>query len=250
MTAVQLFLTCLGEQFFPQMLEQTVQLLERLGVQVSIPQEQICCGQPLFNSGFQEQARQVARSWLQAFGRSAAPIVAPSGSCVDMVRRHYPKLFPTGSPEHELATELAGRTFELTEFLVHQLKVLDVGASFPHTVTYHASCHYLRGLAMGQDPAKASARQLLEQVRGLRLIPLEEEETCCGFGGVFSVIYPEISQALMQRKIAHILQSGAEVVVACDAGCLMNIRGGLKRAGSTVQARHIVEILAAQEEGV
>lgn len=240
--SAQLFITCLGEQFFPQMLEQMVELLERVGVKVTFPEEQTCCGQPLFNSGFQDEARKVARHWLEVFSQSDAPIVSPSGSCVDMVRHHFPNLFPESTPEHTFAQALANRTYEFTEFLVRRLGIVDVGAFFPHKVTYHASCHYLRGLGLRQE-----AKLLLQQVRGLELIPLEEEDTCCGFGGVFSVIYPEVSRGMMERKIAHILQSGAEAVVACDAGCLMNLRGGLQRAGSAVQALHIIEILAAQE---
>lgn len=242
-TSAQLFITCLGEQFFPGMLEKMVLILEQLGVQLSFPEQQTCCGQPLFNSGFKAQARELARRWLQVFNRSKAPIVSPSGSCVDMVRHHYPELFQVGTPEHALALELAGRTYELTEFLVHQLKVTEVGAYFPQKVTYHASCHYLRGLGLREE-----AKILLRQVRGLELAPLVEEDTCCGFGGVFSVIYPEVSQALMQRKVNHIIESGAQAVVACDAGCLMNIQGGLQRAGSAIRAYHIIEILANREE--
>jgi len=137
---------------------------------------------------------------------------------------------------------LSQRTFELTEFLVHQLKIIDVGATFPHTVTYHASCHYLRGLGL-----RSEAQQLLRAVRGLELAPMQDEEVCCGFGGVFSVIFPEVSQAMMESKVQNILNSGAEAVVACDAGCLMNIGGGLRKAGAPVRAMHLIQVLAARE---
>jgi len=238
---VQLFITCLGEQFFPTVLKDMVTILERLGVRCEFPQEQTCCGQPFFNSGFQSQARQLARRWIQVFGRTEGYIVSPSGSCVDMVRHHYPQLFPAGSPERSQAEAVAARTCEFSQFLVNELKVTDVGAFFPHTVTYHASCHLLRGLGARQEP-----KQLLQAVKGLELIPLNEEETCCGFGGVFSVIYPEVSQAMMAAKLKNIQASGAEVVVAADAGCLMNIGGGLHKLHSPIKAMHLIEVLAAR----
>lgn len=240
---VQLFITCLAEQFYPGVLEKMVHLLERLGVEMVFPEAQTCCGQPFYNSGFQDQARKMARRWLEVFSQNNSPIVSPSGSCVEMVRHHYPGLFPEGTPEHNLAREVGERTFEFSEFLVHQLKVLDVGARFPHKVTYHASCHGLRGLGL-----RTEAKQLLGAVRDLELVSLPEEETCCGFGGVFSVIYPEVSRKMMETKVAHILETGAEVVVAGDAGCLMNIGGGLQKIGAPVKAMHLIEVLAANGE--
>jgi L-lactate dehydrogenase complex protein LldE len=239
---VQLFITCLAEQFFPDTLENMVALLERLGVEPVFPPEQTCCGQPLYNSGFKKQTRGLALKWLKTFSRSEYPIVSPSGSCVDMVRHHYAELFPPGSPERRLAEETGSRTFEFTEYLVKQLGARDVGARFPQKVTYHASCHYLRGLGL-----RGEAKELLGAVEGLKLLPLPEEETCCGFGGVFSVVYPEVSRAMMQNKVQNILSTGAAVVTACDAGCLMNMGGGLKRAGASVKAMHIIDILAAKK---
>jgi len=241
---VQLFITCLAEQFYPNVLKGMVTLLERLGVKVAFPEEQTCCGQPFFNSGYRTQARELAVKWLEVFGRTEGYIVSPSGSCVDMVRHHYPHLFPPGTPEHRLAEELAARTFEFTQFLVHELKVTDLGACFPHKVTYHASCHLLRGLGAREEP-----KALLRGVKGLELVPLSNEETCCGFGGVFSVIYPEVSKAMMEAKVRAIEVSGAEAVVACDAGCLMNIAGGLRKANSSVRALHLIEVLTAGREG-
>jgi len=238
----QLFITCLAEQFYPNVLKDMVAVLERLGVRCELPEDQTCCGQPLFNSGFQARARELARGWLRAFAGSDAPIVSPSGSCVDMVRHHYPDLFPAGSAERRLAEELAGRTFECSEFLVRELKVVDVGARFPHRVTYHASCHLLRGLGLRDEP-----KQLLRAVEGLELLPLPGEETCCGFGGVFSVVYPEVSKAMMEAKLDNIQASGAEVVVAGDAGCLMNVGGGLRKRRSPIRAMHLIEVLAARE---
>jgi L-lactate dehydrogenase complex protein LldE len=237
----QLFITCLAEQFFSPMLKDMVTVLERLGVQCEFPEAQTCCGQPMFNSGFQSQARSLARKWIDTFDRTAGYIVSPSGSCVDMVRHHYPELFPAGTVDHERAQAVAARTFEFTQFLVDELKITDVGAVFPHKVTYHASCHLLRGLQ-----ARTQPRQLLQGVQGLELVPLPEEETCCGFGGVFSVIYPEVSQAMMETKVRHIAASGADTIVACDAGCLMNIAGGLKKVNSPIKALHLIQVLASQ----
>jgi len=236
----QLFITCLGEQFFPAVLEKMAAVLERVGVEPVFPPDQTCCGQPFFNSGFQSQARKIAAGWLRAFGQSDLPVVSPSGSCVDMVRHHYPALFPAGSPEHTLALDLAGRTFELTQFLVDELQIVDVGASFPHKVTYHASCHLLRGLG-----ARDAPKELLRHVRGLELLPLADEEVCCGFGGVFSVVYPEVSRAMLESKLRAVQASGAEAVVACDAGCLMNIGGGLRKFGSPIRALHILDVLSS-----
>ena len=239
----QLFITCLAEQFFPNVLKGMVELLERLGVQVAFPREQTCCGQPFFNSGYRTQARELAINWLEVFGETDGFIVSPSGSCVDMVRHHFPALFPPESPEHHRAVEVGARTFEFTQFLVNQMKVTDVGARFPRKVTYHASCHLLRGLGAREEP-----KALLRGVEGLQLIPLPGEETCCGFGGVFSVIYPAVSKTMMEAKVQAIDSTGADVVVACDAGCLMNIAGGLRKAGSPVRAMHLIEILTGGRE--
>ena len=227
MPQAQLFLTCLGDQFYTSTLRNMTHILERLGVELSFPAEQTCCGQPLFNNGFEDKTRPVALNFMRAFGKSDAPIVGPSGSCVSMVRHHYPELFPPGTTEHATALDIASRTFEFTEYLVNVLKVTDVGAVYPHRVTYHASCHYLREMGL-----KTEAKTLLNGVKGLELIPLKEEETCCGFGGAFTVTFPEVSRAMMQNKVNDILASEADTVVTCEPGCLMNIAGGLHKAGS------------------
>jgi L-lactate dehydrogenase complex protein LldE len=241
---VQLFVTCLGENFFSPVLKDMVRLLERLGAQCELPEGQTCCGQPFYNSGFQSQTMEPARQWLRVFGRTEGYIVAPSGSCADFIRRRYPELFPEGTREHALAKEAAARTFEFTEFLTRVLKVRDVGATFPHKVTYHAACHILRGLGLREEP-----KQLLQAVRGLEFIPLPEEETCCGFGGIFSVVYPEVSRAMMEGKVRNIQASGAEVVVVGEPGCLMNIAGGLRKIGSPVRAAHLIQVLASEGGG-
>jgi L-lactate dehydrogenase complex protein LldE len=244
MPKAQLFLTCLGDQFYTATLQNMTHLLERLGVELIFPADQTCCGQPLFNNGFEDGTRGVARNFLSAFGKSDAPIVGPSGSCVGMVKHHYLELFPAGTPEHDLAADISSRIYELTEYLVDVLKITDVGAVYPHTVTYHASCHYLREMGL-----KTEARALLNSVQGLELVPLDEEETCCGFGGAFTVTYPEVSRSMMDNKVKHIIASGADTVITCEPGCLMNIAGGLHKAGSKIQAMHIVDLLANAGSG-
>jgi L-lactate dehydrogenase complex protein LldE len=237
---VQLFVTCLGENFLSGVLKDMVTVLERLGVQCELPEGQTCCGQPFYNSGFQSPTIEPARNWLRVFGRTQGYIVAPSGSCADFVRHRYPQLFRPGTREHSLALDAAARTFEFSEFLTRVLKVTDVGARFPHKVTYHASCHILRELGLRDEP-----KQLLQRVEGLELIPLPEEETCCGFGGIFSVVYPEVSRDMMRAKVRNIEASGAEVIAVGEPGCLMNIAGGLAQAGSPVRAMHLIQVLAA-----
>ena len=195
-------------------------------------------------SGFEEKTLAAARNFLHAFSQSDAPIVGPSGSCVGMVKHHYLELFPEGTPEHELAADISSRIFELTEYLVDVLKVTDVGAVYPHKVTYHASCHYLREMGL-----KTEAKTLLNSVKGLEFVPLNEEETCCGFGGAFTVTYPEVSCSMMENKVKDIIASGADTVITCEPGCLMNIAGGLHKAGSNIRAMHIIDLLASKEGG-
>ena len=244
MPQAQLFITCLGDQFYTSTLQNMTHLLERLGVGLVFPNEQTCCGQPLFNNGFEDKTRAVALNFMRAFAKSDAPIIGPSGSCVSMVKHHYPDLFPTGTPEHALARDIAARTFEFTEYLVNVLKVTDVGAVYPHKVTYHASCHYLREMGL-----KTEARTLLNAVKGLEFVPLDEEETCCGFGGAFTVTYPEVSRSMMENKVKNIIASGADTVVMCEPGCLMNVAGGLHKAGSDIRAMHIIDLLVSKEGG-
>lgn len=242
METVQLFITCMGENLLPDVLKKMVLLLERLGVRCEFPEAQTCCGQPFFNSGFQAEGREMALRWMKAFADTEGYIVAPSGSCVEFVKHRYPGMFPEGSAEHERAVRLAGRVLEFSQFLVNVLKVKDVGASFPHRVVCHYPCHLTRGLGVRSEPL-----ELLRAVRGLELIELNESDTCCGFGGIFSVVYPEVSKAMMETKVKNIITSKAEVVVVSEPGCLVNIRGGLVKVDSHVRAMHLIEILA--EEG-
>ncbi|MBC7879601.1 MAG: (Fe-S)-binding protein [Anaerolineales bacterium] len=241
MTKAQLFITCLGDQFYTSTLKSMTRILEDLGVELMFPPEQTCCGQPLFNNGFEDKTKGVALNFLKAFSKSDAPIVAPSGSCVSMIKHHYAELFPEGISEHDLAIDIASRTFEFTEYLVNVLKVTDVGAVYPHKVTYHATCHYLREMGL-----KTEAKTLLNSVKGLEFVSLKEEETCCGFGGAFIVTFPEVSRSMMENKVNDILACGADTVVMCEPGCLMNVAGGLHKAGSKVRAMHIIDLLASK----
>jgi L-lactate dehydrogenase complex protein LldE len=233
---VSLLVTCLGDALFPEVGVATVRLLRRLGVEVDFPAAQTCCGQPHFNSGYRDQARDLARHTIAAFA-GGGPVVTPSGSCAAMVKLEYPELLRDDLVWHGRAEDLARRTHELADFLVNVLGAEDVGARFPGRVTYHMACH-LRGLGLLTEPVR-----LLRHVRGLELVPLERADECCGFGGSFSVRFPGISGAMVGDKATFIEQSGAEAVVATDAGCLMNIAGCLRRRGSRVRALHLAQVL-------
>jgi L-lactate dehydrogenase complex protein LldE len=228
--------TCLGDALFPDVGVATVKLLRRLGVTVDFPQAQTCCGQPHFNSGYHDHARDLAKHTITAFAKSPV-VVTPSGSCAAMVKMEYPELFHNDLVWHGRAEDLSRKTFELSQFLVHVLKVEDVGARFQATAAYHMACH-LRGLGVKTEPER-----LLEKVQGLRLLPLERFDECCGFGGSFAVRYPGISGAMVEDKASFIEKTGADVLVATDAGCLMNIAGCLRRRGSKVRPMHLAEIL-------
>ncbi len=235
---VSLMVTCLGDTFFPDVGVATVRLLRRLGVQVDVPAAQTCCGQPHFNSGHHDGARDLARHTLRAFA-GGQTVVTPSGSCAAMLKLEYPELFHDDPVWKPRADDLARRTHELSDFLVNVLGRDDVGARFPGRATYHMACH-LRGLGLFSEPVR-----LLEHVAGLELVPLERADECCGFGGSFSVRFGGISGAMVGDKASFIEKSGADVVVATDAGCLMNIAGCLRRRGSTVRALHLAEVLAS-----
>jgi L-lactate dehydrogenase complex protein LldE len=229
-------ITCLGDAFFPEVGVATVRLLRRLGVDVDFPQAQTCCGQPHFNSGYRQEAREMARHMIQTFDNGQT-VVVPSGSCGAMVKLEYPELFHDEPSWQARARDLAGHTHELSDFLVNVLKVEDVGARFAGRVTYHMACH-LRGLGLVSEPER-----LLRRVRQLDYVPLERADECCGFGGSFSVRYPGISAAMVQDKAVLIEKAGVDAVVATDTGCLMNMAGCLRRRGSKVRALHLAQVL-------
>jgi len=234
----QLFVTCIIDTLYPETGEAVVRVLEKAGVAVSFPPGQTCCGQPAFNAGLRQQARQMAIQTLQAFESYPGPVVVPSGSCAAMIRHSYPELFSSDPKWLPKAKALAGRTYELSEFLVDVMGVTDVGCRYNGRITYHSSCHLLRGLGVDRQP-----RSLLAAVKGAEYVELPDTGDCCGFGGVFSVEHPEISTAMLERKIANIETSGADLVVACDAGCVTNINGGLHRKHKTPRAVHLADLL-------
>lgn len=234
---VALFVTCLVDLFRPAVGFAAVRLLEAAGCRVEVPRGQTCCGQPAYNQGDRADTVDIARCTIQVL-HGYDYVVVPSGSCAGMLKRHYPELFD-GSADAEAARELAARTFELTSFLVDVLGVTTVDAALPARVTYHDSCSSLRENGVRRQP-----RQLLASVRGLELGELAASEVCCGFGGTFCVKYPEISTKMVDDKVADIEATGAELVLAGDLGCLLNIAGRLKRLGSRVEARHVAEVLA------
>jgi len=235
---VQLLVTCIIDTLYPEIGEATVRLLRRLGVNVAFPAAQTCCGQPAFNAGLRPQARQMAEYTIRVFGNLSGSVVVPSGSCAAMIRHGYLELFADDSIWLPRAIALAERTYELSEFLVDRLGVTDVGATYPGRITYHASCHLLRNLGVDHQP-----RALLKAIRQAELVELGEATDCCGFGGVFSVEHPELSTAMLARKIANIEATQADLVISCDAGCITNINGGLKRMGKPPRAMHIAQIL-------
>jgi L-lactate dehydrogenase complex protein LldE len=240
-TRVQLLVTCLVDQFFPDTGEAVVDVLERLGLEVEFPDTQTCCGQPAFNSGYTHEARAVARHTIDVLSASDAPVVVPSGSCGDMVIHQYEALFADDAAYAEKAHALSHRTFEFTQFLVDVLGVTDVGAVSAGTLTYHACCHGLRGLNLRTQP-----EALLGRVTGARICPLAEAEVCCGFGGLFAVKMADISSAMLARKLDTIEASGADTVVVTDVSCGMHMNGGLHRRGSSIKVRHVAEILAGR----
>jgi L-lactate dehydrogenase complex protein LldE len=234
---VSLFITCLVDQFFPHVGESMVRLLHRYGVEVDFPKEQTCCGQPAFNSGYTDEARTVALTMLDAFEDSQY-VVSPSGSCTGMIHHYYPFLFHDDPINLKRARKLIEKSYDFSQFLVHVLGIEDVGATFPYKVTYHPSCHGNRLLGVTDEPYR-----LLQRVKGMELIPLSHAEDCCGFGGTFSVKMSDISGAMVQEKGAHIQETGAEVLVGTDMGCLMNIGGHLRKQGYPIQVLHLAELL-------
>ena len=239
---VALFITCFNDTLFPETGRATVEVLERLGIEVDFPVEQTCCGQMHFNTGYQREAIPLVRRFVEIFSPYDA-VVAPSGSCVGMVRELYPMAANLAKDSRlaEKVEELAPKVFELSEFLVKEFKVTDVGAYYPHRVTYHPTCHSLRMLKVGDAPL-----ELLRNVRGMDLVELPEAKECCGFGGTFAVKNADTSAAMLVDKIRSVLDTEAEVCAAGDNSCLMHIGGGLRRLRAGVETVHLAQILASR----
>lgn len=237
---VSLFVTCLVDQLWSSIGTSSVAVLRRVGCEVEFDDRQTCCGQPAFNTGYRNEARQVAKRFIEVFEESRSQaIVSPSGSCTAMVH-HFPELFSDEPQWRERAEAIAARTHELSSFLIRVLEIEDVGASWQGRLTWHDACHGLRDLNIRHEP-----RRLIRNVRGAEFVELDNAESCCGFGGTFSVKYPEISLAILDQKIEAIEKAGVQAVVSGDASCLMQIGGRLSRKGSKVRVMHLAELLAA-----
>lgn len=231
-----LFATCLVDMFHSNVGKATVELLERLGCEIDFPETQVCCGQPAFSSGYVKDSKEAMKKMIHTFA-DAEYVVSPSGSCAYMFHE-YPDVFK-GDPVWEpRAKALAEKTFELTEFIVGILKVEDVGASLEGSATYHTSCHMTRLLGV-----KAAPMKLLKQVKGLEFTELPGKQNCCGFGGTFSVKMAQISEQMVDEKVQHVEETGAEYLIGADCGCLMNIGGRMDRVGKDVKVLHIAEVL-------
>lgn len=240
---VALFVTCLVDLFRPSVGFAAIKLMEDAGCLVEVPEAQVCCGQPAYNSGDRRDTTAIARQVIDAF-RGYDYVVAPSGSCAGMIRDHYPALFAAEPDWKARAEDLSSRTWELTSFLVDVLKVDAVSApALNAKVTYHDSCSGLRELGVKQQP-----RKLLESVGGVELVEMKTPETCCGFGGTFCVKYGEVSTDIVSRKTEDIRETGADLLLAGDMGCLLNMAGRLQREGSNVKARHVAEVLAGMTD--
>jgi L-lactate dehydrogenase complex protein LldE len=236
---VQLFFTCLVDTFFPETGEATLRLLRHFGVETFSPKEQTCCGKPSDSGGYLYESRKGAEHFLSVFGRSTDPIVIPSGSCASMVKHRYPELFRDDARLEAQAVAVANRVCELSWFLVHVLKAHQAGLKGSGAITYHASCRLTRELGVREEPLA-----LLRSLDGARFVPMPTADRCCGFGGTFMAKMPEISMALADEKLDDILSVGADVVVGCDHGCLMNIQDAIRRRGASVQVKHIAVALA------
>ena len=240
MDEVQLFSTCLAEEFFPEVATAVTTVLELQGLRVRAARGAFCCGQVAFNEGLRHEALDLACRFLDSFD-PAMPIVIPSGSCATMVKIFYRDLLADDPSLRRKAETLAPRVFEFSQFLVNELKVKDVGARFERTVAYHPSCHLLRELGAREEPMR-----LLSAVRGIKLCELRDREECCGFGGLFSVKFPHISTAMLDDKLNRVAETGAQVLVANDCGCLMHIAGGAHRRGMAVETLHLAQVLASR----
>jgi L-lactate dehydrogenase complex protein LldE len=243
---IAVFITCFNDTLFPETGIATVRILERLGHDVTFPLEQTCCGQVHFNTGYQREALPLVRRFVRAFA-DAEVVVCPSASCAAMVRHYHPRLAELAGDDRLRAdaTAVASRVFELSELLVRRLAVEDVGAYFPHRVTYHPTCHSQRALHVGDAPER-----LLRAVRGIDLVELPDRAECCGFGGTFAVKNPDTSLAMLADKVGSVLTTGAQFCTAVDTSCLMHIGGALSRQRTGVATAHLAQILASTDGGL
>ena len=233
---VSLFIPCLVDQFFPSVGMNLFKILKKVGLSVNYPVEQTCCGQPAFNAGYHAEACELGQRFLEIF-QGSEYIVTPSGSCTSMVKIFYPEILNNYSYKESLQ-EITKNIYEFSDFLVNVVGVKDLGITFPHRVTYHDACHLLRELQIYQEP-----RELIRNIRGIELVEMKESDVCCGFGGMFSVKFPEISTAMVEDKCTAITETGADYVIANDSSCLMQIGGYLSRNNIPVKPLHLADLL-------
>jgi L-lactate dehydrogenase complex protein LldE len=238
MQSVQLFITCLVDTFFPEIGDALVDVMHKMGVEVDVPRDQTCCGQPNFNAGLRSGARQIAEHMIRVFESAEGDVVIPSGSCTHMIRHNYDELFADDPLWLPRAKALAARTYEFTEYVVDVLKIAGVDSRWEGPLTYHPTCHLHRGLGIDRQP-----RALLANVQGAEIRDLPEADDCCGFGGIFSIEHPELSAEMLKRKIKNLESTQSPTLVVCDAGCLMHIQGGLHRQKKKQRVVHIAEVL-------
>jgi L-lactate dehydrogenase complex protein LldE len=238
MTTAQLFISCLVDTFYPQTGEAIVHILRRLGIDVEFPRDQTCCGQPPFNAGLRAEARPIVEHTIRVFESTSGDIVIPSGSCAHMIKHGYPELFAGDPIWLPRAKAVGNRVYEFTEYLVDRLGVTDLGATWNGTITFHPSCHALRSMNIDRQP-----RALLANVKGATIVDLPEAESCCGFGGIFSVEHPELSAEWLKRKIGNLEKTESPTLVVTESGCLMHIAGGLHRQKKKQNVLHIAQVL-------
>lgn len=239
---IRLFISCLVDNFFPEVGEAMVRVLSGMGLEIEFPQNQTCCGQPAFNSGHREEARKVSSHFLHVFGDRDEAIVCPSGSCVSMVKHYYAELFRNDSEELSRAERISSNIYEFSEFVFQRKETLNPDSAYRGRVTFHDSCHALRELGISSQP-----REIIESLDGVELVEMEMADACCGFGGTFSIKYPEVSKSMLQEKTDSILDSGADAVVSTDMGCLMNIKGLVSRKKMPVKVLHLAELIAFED---
>ena len=238
MATVQLFVTCLVDSFYPQTGQAIVDILRRLGMDVQFAPDQTCCGQPNFNAGMHDEARSMVEHTIRVFENTTGDIVIPSGSCAHMMKHGYIELFANDPVWLPRAQALSSRVYEFTEYIVDKLGVTDLGAQWNGTLTYHPSCHTLRAMNIDRQP-----RALLANVKGATIVELPEAESCCGFGGIFSMEYPELSAEWLKRKITNLEKAESPTLVVTESGCLMHIAGGLHRQKKKQRVVHIADVL-------
>ncbi len=240
---IRLFISCLVDNFFPEVGEAMLRVLSGMGLEIEFPSRQTCCGQPAFNSGYRKEAQEVARHFLEVFtaGEGGA-IVCPSGSCVSMVKNYYAELFRDDPEKLSRVEKISSNIHEFSEFVFQRKETLSINSVYKGRVTFHDSCHALRELGISSQP-----RELIKSLNGVELVEMKMADACCGFGGTFSIKYPEVSKSMLQEKMDSIIDSGADAVVSTDMGCLMSIKGLVSRKKLPVKVFHLAELLAFED---